>query len=98
VSITMIPADVATAQDESFGLPMKYRLSNTFAGGVYHSDRGGTFRAARDGAIWRAGAAGPRSDNAAAQSVSYTTVESCPGSHAAALAAARWAWALAVCA
>src|SRR5688500_16646058 len=89
----MIPSDVVTAQTESFGLPMKYRLSNTLAGSTCHSERGGTRRAASDGAICGAGRVGPRSDNAGAQSVSNTTVKSCPGLYAAALAFAIWVWA-----
>src|SRR5262245_14893953 len=88
-SIRMIPSDVVTAQVESCVLPTQYRLSNIFAEGVYHSERGGTLRSS---AVFcaggAAGATGPLSDRAGAQTDSYRSMRSFPGSYASALAAA----------
>src|SRR6266516_526183 len=100
-SIRIIPSDVLTAQvelpntcgvlKESAWLPNQYRLSNTFAGGKYHSECGGTFTDASTvlpGAGSLAGGFSSRAFpvNAGLQTVSYKAVRSCPGRYAAALA------------
>src|SRR5437773_5609830 len=100
-SIRIIPSDVLTAHvelpntvgvlKESAWLPSQYRLSNTFAGGKYHSACGGTFSDASTvlpgaGSLAGASSAGPFSDNAGLQTTSYRAVRSCPGRYGAALA------------
>ena len=86
-SIRIIPSDVLTTQvelpntvgvlKESAWLPSQYRLSNTFAGGKYHSERGGTFTdesTVLPGAGSLAGGSSPRAspDNAGLQTTSYS--------------------------
>src|SRR5688500_2728389 len=90
----IIPSDVVTAHADSFMLPTKYRLSKTFAGSAYHSDRGGIVReaAAAAGAAL-AGAEG----RGASHIESKTYVKSCPGRYATDLAADRWVFAADVC-
>src|SRR5436190_23976740 len=100
-SIRIMPSDVLTAHvelpntvgvlKESAWLPNQYRLSNTFAGGKYHSECGGTLTdesTVLPGAGSLAGAPSPRDfpDNAGSQTTSYRAVRSCPGRYAAALA------------
>src|ERR1044071_7185329 len=99
-----MPSDVFTAHVESpvtVGteyaspwLPTQYRLSKTFAGSVYHSERGGTFRLANEAEVWPPsfgfGSTGPFSDSAGAQTVSYSFVRGYPERYAAALALSIW--------